>query len=76
MAVPQRDREYFRRIGKVKAEPRPAPTSFREALATLDRLIGRYCAMFPGRQAGPNDEEFRAHEEIYARARRLGFYPR
>jgi hypothetical protein len=68
------DREVFRRIGEAESEPRKPPESFSEALKTLDRLIARRCSMFPGRSFSPTDEEFRAHEALYVRARALGIY--
>jgi len=74
MAVHSEDHEVFRRIGEVESARRPAPGSFREALSVLDRLIARRRAMFPGRRFQPGEEEFRAHEALYVRARVLGIY--
>ena len=74
MAVRREDHEVFRRIGEAEAMPRGAPGSFAEALATLDRLIARRRAMFPDREFKPTDDEFRAHESLYVRARSLGTY--
>lgn len=71
MAVGARDREVFRRIAEVESEPPVRPTSFREAVATLDRLIRRRRALFGDRWSVPSDDEFRAHEELYGRARAL-----
>lgn len=64
--VPRQDAATFRQsaLGRV-------PSSFREALATLGRLIARREALFPGRRFEPGDDEFRAHEALYARARRV-----
>lgn len=70
MAVRPEDREVFRRIGEVESLPGRPPTSFGDALAALDRLIARREALFPGRRFVPTEDEFRAHEALYARARR------
>ena len=72
MAVSARARAVFRRIGEVEAEVRPAPLTFDEALAILNRLLERDRAMFPDRVVAPDDDELRAHEALYARARALG----
>ncbi len=74
MSVRPEDREVFSRIGDAEAAPRRPPTSFSEALATLDRLVARRRAMFPHRDFKPTEDEFRAHEALYARARSLGTY--
>jgi hypothetical protein len=41
-------------------------------LATLKRLLERDRAMFPDRKFPPGEDELRAHEALYARARALG----
>jgi len=74
MAVRSEDHEVFRRIGEVESARRRVPESFREALSIMDRLIARRRAMFPGRHFEPGEEEFRAHEALYVRARVLGTY--
>lgn len=74
MPVRPEDREVFRRIGEVESARRMAPASFREGLVTLDRLIARRRAMFPDLPFAPTEDEFRAHEALYARARALGTY--
>ena len=53
MAVSERAREVFRRIGEVESEVRPAPATFDDALATLSRLLERDRAMFPDREVAP-----------------------
>ncbi len=74
MPVRPEDRDVFRRIAEVESVPRPAPASFREAVVALDRLIARRRTMFPNRRFRPTQDEFRAHEAFYARARALGTY--
>ncbi len=74
MAVRPEDHEVFRRIGEVESARRRVPGSFREALLVLDRLLARRRAMFPGRCFQPTEEEFRAHEALYVRARVFGTY--
>jgi hypothetical protein len=74
MAVSERAREVFRRIAEVESEVRPPPATFDDALATLARLLERDRAMFPGREVAPDEDELRAHEAVYARARTLGMY--
>jgi hypothetical protein len=74
MAVDERDREVFRRIGEVESEVRPAPAAFDDALAALNRLLERDRAMFPDRGNVPDEDELRAHQALYARARALGMH--
>jgi hypothetical protein len=74
MAVSERAREVFRRIGEVESEVRPAPATFDDALATLSRLPERDRAMFPDREVAPDEDELRGHQALYARARTLGMY--
>ena len=74
MAVTERAREIFRRIGEVEAEVRPAPATFDDALDALSRLLERDRAMFPDREVAPDEDELRAHEAVYTRARALGMY--
>jgi hypothetical protein len=68
MAVTERAREVFRRIGEVESELRPAPATFDDVLATLSRLLERDRAMFPDRELAPDEDELRAHLALYARA--------
>ena len=72
MGVSDRAREVFRRIGEVESEVRPAPPTFEDALVTLIRLLARDRAMFPDRELAPDEDELRAHEALYERARALG----
>ena len=74
MPVRPEDHAVFRRIGEAESDRRAAPASFREAVAILDRLIGRRRTVFPDRRFEPTEEEFHAHEALYARARALATY--
>jgi ribosome-associated translation inhibitor RaiA len=68
MAVSARDRRVFHNIAQAEASRATTPSSFDEALQTLERLIRRRRSLF-GRHPPPDDEEFRSHERIYAQAR-------
>jgi hypothetical protein len=71
MRASSRDREVFRHIAEAESDPRPAPASFIEALRALDRLLARHQRMFPSYRPEPDEEEFRAHQALYERAREL-----
>jgi hypothetical protein len=73
MRASPKDWQVFRNIAAAESEPRPAPASFADALRTLDRLLVRDQTMFPGPRE-PDQDEFRAHEALYVRARRLGIH--
>jgi hypothetical protein len=70
MRAGARDWAVFRHIAEVESEARPAPASFADALHALARLLARHQMMFPNYRPEPDDEEFRAHEALYERARR------
>jgi hypothetical protein len=40
----------------------------------LDELLARHQRMFPDYRPEPDDEEFRSHEALYERARKLGVH--
>jgi hypothetical protein len=60
----------FQNIAAGEAAARPAPGSFADAVHQLDALLRRQALMFPSSRPQPDDDELRAHEALYERARR------
>jgi len=75
MRAQARDWEVFRHIAEAESEPAATPSCFDEALRILDRLLRRHRMMYPSYRPEPDDEELKAHEALYERARRLGIHP-
>ena len=72
MSVSAGDREVFRRIAEAESTSGAVPSSFEEALDTLERLIARRKSLFGEQASAPSASEFEAHQALYARARACG----
>ena len=71
MPATERDRQVFRNIADAESERRSPPASFADAVRALDEMLARHQRMFPDYRPKPDEDEFRSHEALYERARRL-----